>query len=202
MCVFIYELVYTYVAMLKLQYLYDNINPTICLKGLQSRADQCLREELLKLVKSCMQPFPKLKILPILKSIYLLLSLFPFVPGFYTATGVFTIARIHGLPPYLYFFHHHPQDWAFLHKEGIKVLFIVSIIVLATGRALGLAVEVCRCVCVCVRARVCVMCVCKFVYHRLVTKVFIGKFLATACMSVEDHRVASLIMKGGHEQMN
>lgn len=58
-------------------------------------------------------------------------------------TGVFTIAGIHGLPPCLYFYHHQPQDWALLHQEGVKVLLIVPIVVLATGRALGLAVEVC-----------------------------------------------------------
>lgn len=61
--------------------------------------------------------------------------------GFYTATGVFTIAGIHGLPPYLYFYHNQPQDLDFLQASGIKVLLIVPIVVLITARALGLAVE-------------------------------------------------------------
>lgn len=60
--------------------------------------------------------------------------------GFYTATGAFTVAGIHALPPYLYFWKYRPNSWTFLTK--IRVLLVIPIVVLGVARLLGLAVEV------------------------------------------------------------
>ena len=59
-------------------------------------------------------------------------------------------------------------------------------------------VYTCVCVHLCVYACACVcVCVCVCVCNRLVTKVFIGKLLATGWVWVI---TGSLMVKGGHEQ--
>ena len=68
----------------------------------------------------------------------MLFSLFSI--GFYSIAGAFSIAGIHGLPPYLYFWTHRPKSWDFLDR--IQPLLIVPIVVLGVGRLLGLLVEV------------------------------------------------------------
>lgn len=60
--------------------------------------------------------------------------------GFYSFTGTFAVAGIHGLPIYLYFWQHYPKSWTFLNR--IHVLLVVPIVVLGVARLLGLLVEI------------------------------------------------------------
>ena len=59
--------------------------------------------------------------------------------GFYSPAGVFTIAGIHAMPVYLYFWEKHPP-WSFVDR--IQVLLLIPVIILGVGRLLGLLVEV------------------------------------------------------------
>ena len=60
--------------------------------------------------------------------------------GFYTLTGVFTIAGMHFLPIYLYFWSHYPSPGLFLGR--LQVLLVAIMVLLVIGRFLGLIVEV------------------------------------------------------------
>ncbi len=64
--------------------------------------------------------------------------------GFYTPTGIFTVAGIHFLPIYLYFWQYHPDNTWFTGR-ATKILLLVPVFVLALGRLLGMLVEVCGC---------------------------------------------------------
>ena len=65
--------------------------------------------------------------------------------GFYTPIGVFTIAGLHVLPAYLYFLQHIPEPWT----KASPALLYAPLLVLGTGRALAMAVEVSE-LCLCV----------------------------------------------------
>ena len=60
--------------------------------------------------------------------------------GFYTPTGAFTIAGIHALPIYLYFWKYRPHSWIFLDR--IHFLLLIPIVILGMARLLGFLVEV------------------------------------------------------------
>jgi CDP-diacylglycerol--inositol 3-phosphatidyltransferase len=57
--------------------------------------------------------------------------------GFYTPVGVFAVAGLHVLPPYLYILDHLPPS---LHDVS-PILLYAPAVILATGRGLALAVE-------------------------------------------------------------
>lgn len=61
--------------------------------------------------------------------------------GFYTPVGVFAVAGLHVLPPYLYILDHLPPS---LHDVS-PILLYAPAVILATGRGLALAVEVSCC---------------------------------------------------------